>query len=722
MIILCVLVQVQRQEPIGDSVFPYWPRTVENRAALRTAISALAAVLIAFAFHVPNPFWAGMSVVIVTNLYTGSIIDKAMMRLVGTILGAVLGFYIAGMVANSFFLYLLSCFLVIAVSVYYYYYSKHGYAYLLGSLCIFIIISQVVINPVKAFEVAIWRPVEIGIGVIVFAIGVYAIFPNHLKDNITVQLNDVITHLINEFKELSSCIAKTKPDMQHLLDTNLQIKKKIRKATELIGALNRELGIERFKTDELRAVLDSFFSLSRQIQYLIAVPYTVKDLLFLQSLPIEDVFLAIEHDLSQLQKGLVTEQSSLNLHTDAALVSLEKKLQEVSSSPFLKSDFIFSLIVFLHQVKDNFSFLRSLLLKNPIQKENKDIILTKKDRLRSDVTLVKHSIKAGFSVLLAVGFWLVSNWPGGINGIVSSVVISLRQNLLEMRTIIVHRILGCTLGGGVALASLAIVEMNLYDFIVIMFLAIWCFSYYMFKYPKYAYIGLQANIALIIALAQEGGPPISLDPPLQRLAGVFIGIAASFIVANVLWRSDVWSTLNRYLSKIYNYMTFNLEQILFIKGQKTLHDLSNIFWLTRGLIEALADTKLSVKKKIRLTRLREQFESYVMIQATINYILGSVDRDKARVTALLFGSDLSVYEHQLIALYKSQDKPKAHQLTQDIRVLAEEIKNNPTYLTVDLNNSRNLLAYLNALKQLSHSISLQSKSEQVNQELNEQLI
>ena len=110
------------------------PRTIENRAALRTAIAVLVAVLIAFKLHMTTPYWSGMTVVILSNLYTGSIIDKAMMRIAGTIGGAWIGYYIAGYVANSFYLYLLVCFLLIAVAVYYYNVSRYAYAYLLGGI------------------------------------------------------------------------------------------------------------------------------------------------------------------------------------------------------------------------------------------------------------------------------------------------------------------------------------------------------------------------------------------------------------------------------------------------------------------------------------------------------------------------------------------------------------------------------------------------------------
>lgn len=86
----------------------FWPQTVENRAAIRTAFAALIAVLISFKFHLETPFWSGMSVVIVSNLYTGNIIDKASMRIIGTIAGVVFGvLYCRIGRQQSFLLYLL---------------------------------------------------------------------------------------------------------------------------------------------------------------------------------------------------------------------------------------------------------------------------------------------------------------------------------------------------------------------------------------------------------------------------------------------------------------------------------------------------------------------------------------------------------------------------------------------------------------------------------------
>lgn len=699
----------------------FWPQTVENRAALRTAFAALIAVLISFKFHLETPFWSGMSVVIVSNLYTGNIIDKASMRIIGTVAGAFLGFYIAGLVANSFLLYLLFCFLIVCMGSYYYSFSANGYAYLLGALCAFIIISQIAMNPQNVFFVAIWRPVEIGIGVLVAAISAYFIFPNHLKDNITVQLHGIYTDFSAELDQLLTVLFESKPDFDLLLQSTLKIKRKLRKAVELIGAMTHELGVTKARIDEVRALLDIFYDLSRQLHYLILISPQHSDLTIVQSLPIKPVLNAIQLDLTQLQIAFTNHvDTPKELQTGPAIVELEKYVKQKQSnrdtSSFLipdtssdiekqqlifKSNFVYALIHFLHQVNHNLLLMQSLFSRIPHGMTAKHHILKTQERIRTDVDVIKRSIKAGISVILALGFWMISNWSGGLNGVISSLVLSIRKHLFEMKNVSIHRLLGCIWGGGVALFSLFLTKMTLYDFIFIFFFSIWGFSYFMFKLPKYSYIGLQANIALIISLAQEGGPPVYLAPPLQRLGGIVIGIVTSFIVANLIWRSDVWTMLNRYLDKLYIYIGQNLKQILLSSAnQIKLHDLANLFWSSRELLESLADEPLSSKKQNLLTELTKRFESLVIIQATTSHILLTIDREKVEKTAQLLGYELSSYEKAIWSAFEKHDAAHGLKLSHQLQYLLSEMDKKMISFQISDDDLRGFLAYINALNQL----------------------
>lgn len=665
-----------------------WPQTIENKAALRTAIAALTAVLISFKLHLETPYWSGMSVVVVSNLYTGSIIDKATLRIIGTLVGAVLGFYITGLVANSLMLYLLSCFLIVAIGTYYYSFSINGYAYLLGALCAFIIISQLAFTPQNAFFVAIWRPVEIAIGVVVSALSAYFIFPNYLKDNIFEQIKNLFGDFNNEFQHLEDLLQQGTTDFSPLAVTNLAIKKKIRKAVELIGAMNHELGVTQARTDEVRALLESFYDLTRQQHYLINLSPEQKEL----KLNFSAIFQAIKNDLSQLQQAFIKRTTKIvELETTDELTKLEEDW------PRYKNDFIDSLVHFFQQVHQSLVLIQSLLARVPGPKIPKIKVLSMQDRLRTDPDLIRRSIKAGLSVILALGFWMTSSWPGGINGIISSIVISIRKNLFEMKNVSIHRLIGCLVGGSTALVPLYFIALNLYDFIVLLFFAVWAFSYFMFKYPKYSYIGLQANIALIISLAQEGGPPVALEPPLERLGGIVIGIAASFIVANLIWRSDIWTILRRYLSKLEAYMTYNLQQILLGSAkQKKIHELANLFWLSRGLLESLSDESLSPRKEAELADLMQRFESLVMTQATISHIFMVVDHEKMERIATLFACDLKVIEERLIVCFAKQDTVGGLQLSHQLTELVDEVKNQSVQL-----NQKDLHAFLIYLQGLS---------------------
>ena len=94
------------------------------------------------------------------------------------------------------------------------------------------------------------------------------------------------------------------------------------------------------------------------------------------------------------------------------------------------------MIHFLQQVKQSLNLMYSLLDSSPATLKPKFQVLQIQDRLRTDPDLIKRSIKAGLSVVLALAFWMISNWPGGLNGIISSLIISIRKNLFEMKNVI----------------------------------------------------------------------------------------------------------------------------------------------------------------------------------------------------------------------------------------------------------------------------------------------
>jgi p-hydroxybenzoic acid efflux pump subunit AaeB len=675
------------------------PQTEENRAALRTAIAAIVAILLAFSLHLDKPYWSGMTVVMLSNLYTGNVLDKAIMHLVGTLVGAWGGFFLAGFIANSFFLYLLMCFFIMAVSVYYYNFSKYAYAYLMVALSGFIVISELAINPAEAFLVAVWRPVEIGLGVLVSAASAFCVFPNAIQDAVVKEVNAIFEVIDALLADVSSALlAHDASKLPSIANDNLKLKKKIHKATDMIDFMRREVGYSQIQIDQFRFLLDSLFSLTRTMGYFISSRQLINEqtVIDLNPLPVNSVFAVMREDFKGINAAFFSQHIHIELQTPMVLKNFDNALENsVHSSSNFQKDYL-ATAHFLRQINSLLITLGRVVLtgKGPVHSRK---TISHQQQLRNDPDIIIHGIKAGLTAILALGFWLLSNWPGGLNGIVSSIVISVRRNLFDMKNIGTHRFIGCMLGGSVFLFSLFFFSINMYLLVLIIFFCVWGFSFFSFKYVPYAYIGLQANMALIIAMAQGGGLPINIAPPLERLGGVIIGIIASFLVANLLWRTDLLTMLQRQLKTLkFNLIENGKEVLLIDKDKRAPYDLANAFWLCRGLLESLDKERLNHPKQLRLSQAKEMRESLVLLQATLNNIDNNIDQQAARKTAEKCGIDLQEIERSIVGLYQRQCvelSSISQQLDKALTSVLSQIN------TIALEEVENCVAYLHSLQQ-----------------------
>lgn len=669
------------------------PQTLENRAAIRTAFAAVVAIVLAFFFHLPKPYWAGMTVVVLANIYTGNVIDKALMRITGTIIGAWLGYFIAGYVANSFFLYLLASFFFVTIAVYYYNFSNYAYAYLLGAIAAFIVLSEIALDPDEAFFVAIWRPVEIGLGVLVSAAAAFCLFPNTVKNSMEQQTTAIFTDVDALLAKIGELIINKDSSLTHVIykDT-LALKRKLRKAVEMIGFMRREVGFSHQKIDQFRLVLDSFYNLCRMINFYLASSQweTTQD-----NTVFKDIFTVFHEDLEQLRRAFTsTGKQTFSLDHVTAMQQFNQQETRYLNQPLGVTHFI-------RQTSRILTNLATVFNGKEIVAKKGRGLFSHQDQLRNDSDVIIHSMKAGLAATLALVFWLLSNWPGGLNGIISSIIISIRKNLFEMKNVSLHRLLGCLLGGGLALFSLTFVAMDLYDFLWLIFMGVWGFSYFSFKKVPYAYIGLQANLALIITLAQEGGPPISLAPPLERLGGIIIGITASFIVANGFWRTDLWKTLEGQMEKLKRNLAQNGYYLLH-PGTKTksLYAISNLFWLTRGVIETLEKENLSVSRTACLSKATTDYEALVVIQATLRHIHDTVDQDSACDYAQLSQINLSHLAEHVAQCYQQRGCKNKEAILQALNEALQHFLQQPRQQRATLDEIENCNAYIQALIQL----------------------
>src|SRR5258708_38918521 len=70
-----------------------WPVLVHSA---RTAVAALASLLVARLFRLPEAYWAPITTLVITQSYLSAALEVSWQRFVGTALGAVLGAIAAG--------------------------------------------------------------------------------------------------------------------------------------------------------------------------------------------------------------------------------------------------------------------------------------------------------------------------------------------------------------------------------------------------------------------------------------------------------------------------------------------------------------------------------------------------------------------------------------------------------------------------------------------------
>ena len=145
-------------------------------AAFRSALATTLAVLVALALHLDNPWWAGISGVVLVQSDRAATLARSIDRVIGTTIGATVGYFGAGLVADHL------AFLAVAAgstafAIYAQERAEHGYAFLLSGITIVLIMFGALAAPGKAFDLAVYRGLEILVGVAVACAVDYALAP-----------------------------------------------------------------------------------------------------------------------------------------------------------------------------------------------------------------------------------------------------------------------------------------------------------------------------------------------------------------------------------------------------------------------------------------------------------------------------------------------------------------------------------------------------------------
>jgi uncharacterized membrane protein YccC len=143
------------------------PRGLE---AAEAAASVTLAVLAALALHSDEPWWAGITAFQVTRASPSLAISRAVMRLVGSIIGALVALVILRLFVYQSVPFLLCLFLLGCAGLFGFGTSRFGYAWLIGAVTACLVILMSFDQPQVAFTTAVNRVVDVIVGTVAFLV------------------------------------------------------------------------------------------------------------------------------------------------------------------------------------------------------------------------------------------------------------------------------------------------------------------------------------------------------------------------------------------------------------------------------------------------------------------------------------------------------------------------------------------------------------------------
>lgn len=163
---------------------------------LQMAIAGTAAFYAALLLRLDYPSWSVFTVIMLLSAqYVGAIQEKAVLRMVGTVLGGILGYLATGAWQQTPALYLSLTFAVTAFSVAMFSQSRAPYAFLLTGLTFVIIAVNGQSDPQMAWQYSLARVEEVLVGVIASLVAQSLLWPRYANRDFVEQLARTLVEL-----------------------------------------------------------------------------------------------------------------------------------------------------------------------------------------------------------------------------------------------------------------------------------------------------------------------------------------------------------------------------------------------------------------------------------------------------------------------------------------------------------------------------------------------
>ena len=405
-----------------------WPleelfRDLRVRYGIKLGLAGTLALFATQILRLPHDNWAILTVlVMMTAQYVGSIAVRAIMRLIGTIAGAVVGVWLVGDYTSTPMIFLPVFFLVLAITSYKY--GQFGarqvpYAYYLLGLTTLSVVTNGVATPDQAWQVGIDRTEEILLGAMIALLVSTILWPRSAREEFVAVSGEslkMIGQLVSIQTEAYALGAESPAKVEEIRQTFLGQLSILR---NLLQAGSMESTFFAARLSNYNAFLVSLISLFQGA--LLLSRWRLVDAVIVDRLraELELVSTAISEEVSILSAPRrPSEKLPLGSLQDA-FASLIRKIEELRDQGFFATQPLQTVIVFgthfaaLRSLRDELNNIRNVTeglprLGQPLPgaKPHWDLLPT------IDWFWVKVGIKSGLVGVIAITLLLWIHPPG----------------------------------------------------------------------------------------------------------------------------------------------------------------------------------------------------------------------------------------------------------------------------------------------------------------------
>lgn len=170
------------------------PNARETIFSLKSYLSAIMALYLAYSIGLPRPFWAMTTAYVVAQPWSGAVRSKALYRLVGTFAGSAATVYMVPRLSNSPVIMTAAMVLWVGVCLYMSVLDRtpRSYLFMLAGYTAAMIGFPSVTDPSLVFDTALARVEEISLGIVCATLVHSIVLPRGLAPALTLQLDKAV--------------------------------------------------------------------------------------------------------------------------------------------------------------------------------------------------------------------------------------------------------------------------------------------------------------------------------------------------------------------------------------------------------------------------------------------------------------------------------------------------------------------------------------------------